>query len=68
MQCVKHSISLPVNLSKFLTRKAKRIARERGFSAPNVSAVLAEMVIEARNRDREKSGRAAGNNTEAGRV
>lgn len=55
MQSVKHSISLPKDLSSFLNKLARRIAKERGLNGPNISLTLAEMVVKARNEESRRS-------------
>jgi hypothetical protein len=45
---IKRSITLPVELNKFVEKKAKKIAKERGNHVPNFSAALSDIIIEAR--------------------
>ena len=53
--CIKRSITLPKELDQFIQQKAKKVAAERGGSAPNFSAALADIVIDARKLAISKS-------------
>ena len=48
MKIVKKSIALPEDLSKFADKKAAQLAKERGDSAPNLSAYIRTLLLKAK--------------------
>lgn len=52
---VKTSITLPRPLARFVYKQARRRARRDG-SNPNLSAVIAEMIVQARSKELAGNG------------
>ena len=53
MSAIKKSITLPKTLDSFVLRKARAKARARGATDINYSEALADLIIEARQKEQE---------------
>lgn len=54
MSFVKRSITLPVALDEFIVKIAKKDARRRGKTKENFSEAIANLVVEAKEKQLKK--------------
>lgn len=59
MSAIKKSITLPKSLDSFVVKRAKAKAKARGETSINYSAVIADLIIDAKSKVQQPMKEAA---------